>query len=106
MSCSVFWVLFSYSVWQIGSSEVVRGVGTAVSWQVTRGSTVKRMWMSVRQIPATTEACASSDPTQPITEHDLTSPAISATAKQLDSCAGASQALQVSAAETVHPVST
>lgn len=62
--------------------------------QVTQDSTVKRMWMSVQQIPVTTEVYALNDPTSPITEHDLTSPVISAIAKQPVSSVGANQALQ------------
>lgn len=81
-------------------------VDTDVSWQVTQGSTVKRMWMSVQQIPVTTEVCALSDPTKPIMEHDLTSPVISAIVKQLVSSVGASQALQVSYAVKGHPLCT
>ena len=96
----------SHNIWETSSSEVVRAVDTDVCWQVTQGSTVKRMWMSVRQIPVTTEVCALSDPTEPIMEHDLTSPVISAIAKQLVSSVGASQALQVSCAVNVHPVCT
>lgn len=49
----------------------------------------------MRQIPVTTEVCALSDPTSPIMAHSLTSPMISATAKQLVSSVGVSQALQV-----------
>ena len=96
----------SHNIWQTSSSEVVHGVDTDVSWQVTQGSTVKRMWMSVRQNPVTTEVYALSDPTKPIMEHDLTSPVISAIAKQLVSSVGASQALQVSYVVNVHPVCT
>lgn len=94
----------SHNIWQTSSSEVMRDVDTDVSWQVTQGSTVKRMWMSVQWIPVTTEVYALSDPTKPIMEHDLTSPVISAIAKQLVSSVGASQALQVSYAVNVHPV--
>lgn len=84
----------------------MRDVDTDVSRQVTQGSTVKRMWMSVRQIPVTTEVYALSDPTKPIMGHSLTSPVISAIAKQLVSSVRASQALQVSYAVEVHPVCT
>lgn len=96
----------SHNIWEVTSSEVVCDVDTDVSWQVTQGSTVKRMWMSVQQIPVTTEVYALNDPTKPITEHDLTSPVISAIAKQLVFSVGASQALQVSYAVNVHPVCT
>lgn len=85
------------------SSEVVCDVYT-VSWQVTQDSTVKRTWMSVQQIPVTTEVYALNDPTSPTMEHDLTSPVISAIAKQLVSGVGASQALQVNYA--VHVASS
>lgn len=59
--------------------------------------------MSVQQIPVTMEVCALSDPTKPTMEHVLTSPGISATAKQLVSSVSASQALQVSSAVHCHP---
>jgi len=85
----------SHNTWVTCSSVVVRDAYTEVSWQVTQGSIVKRMWTSVRQIPVTMEVYALSDPTSLIMDHNLTSPAISATAKQLVSSVGASQALQV-----------
>lgn len=82
------------------------GADSSVSWQVTVGSTVRRMRMSVCHSPVTTGACACSAPTQPTTGHSPTSPATSATARQLGSCASASQASQVSCTANVHPVCT
>lgn len=96
----------SINIWQTSSSEAVDDADTDVSWQVTQGSTVKRMWMSVQHLPVTMEAYALRDPTKPITGHDLSSPVISAIAKQLVSSVGASQALQVSYAVNVQTVCT
>lgn len=79
------------------SSDPVALITPVFCHQGMWGSTVKKTWMSVPQIPASMMASAMNDPTTATMESLWTFQLTSATKMLLDSSASASQALMVSA---------